>query len=107
MPVGADVVLYDRLTSTGSWITRDERKSTWAAPRNFARAEAICCCWQKAREGKSSRLKWGDPYVFDHGAEAFLREQGVRFEVVPGIPAGIGAASYAGCHSPIRAAATR
>jgi uroporphyrinogen III methyltransferase / synthase len=45
-----------------------------------------------------ARLKWGDPFVFDHGgSEAlFLHEQGVRFEVVPGVPAGVGFPSYAG-----------
>src|SRR5947209_3206369 len=43
-------------------------------------------------------LKWGDPFVFDRGGtEAlFLHEQGVRFEVVPGIPAGVAVPSYAG-----------
>ena len=70
-----------------------------AAPQPLEQ-EAICYLLaEKAREGKTvARLKWGDPFVFDHGgAEAlFLHEQGVRFEVVPGIPAGIGAASYAG-----------
>src|SRR5260221_3061403 len=62
--------------------------------------EAICYLLaEKAREGKSvARLKWGDPFVFDSGgSEAlFLHEQGVRFEVVPGIPAGIAVPGYAG-----------
>jgi uroporphyrinogen III methyltransferase/synthase len=70
-----------------------------AAPQPLEQ-EAICYLLaEKAREGKTvARLKWGDPFIFDRGgAEAlFLHEQGVRFEVVPGIPAGIGAASYAG-----------
>src|SRR5205823_8382268 len=45
-----------------------------------------------------ARLKWGDPFVFDRGgSEAlFLHEQGVRFEVVPGVPAGVAVPSYAG-----------
>ena len=70
-----------------------------AAPQPLEQ-EAICYLLaEKAREGKIvARLKWGDPFVFDRGgSEAlFLHEQGVHFEVVPGIPAGIGAASYAG-----------
>jgi uroporphyrinogen III methyltransferase/synthase len=48
----------------------------------------------KAREGrKVARLKWGDPFVFDSGAKeaVFLHEQGVPFEVVPGLPAAIAA----------------
>src|SRR5205823_12558030 len=62
--------------------------------------EAICYLLaEKAREGKVvARLKWGDPFLFGHGgSEAlFLHEQGVRFEVVPGIPAGVAVPSYAG-----------
>ena len=70
-----------------------------AAPQPLEQ-EAICyLIAEKAREGKTvARLKWGDPFVFDRGgAEAlFLHEQGVRFEVVPGIPAGIAVPTYAG-----------
>ena len=99
----ADVVLYDRLVNPRllDHARADAEKIDvgGAAPQPLEQ-EAICYLLaEKAREGKVvARLKWGDPYVFDHGgAEAlFLREQGVRFEVVPGIPAGIGAASYAG-----------
>jgi len=62
--------------------------------------DAICYLLvEKAREGKTvARLKWGDPFLFDRGgSEAlFLHEQGVRFEVVPGVAAGIAAATYAG-----------
>lgn len=53
----------------------------------------------KAREGKLvARLKRGDPFVFDRGGEEalFLHEQGIPFEVVPGIPLGIGVPAYAG-----------
>jgi uroporphyrinogen III methyltransferase / synthase len=53
----------------------------------------------KAREGKLvARLKRGDPFVFDRGGEEalFLGAQGIPFEVVPGIPLGIGVPAYAG-----------
>ena len=99
----ADVVLYDHLVHPR--LLRNARPDAekidvgGAAPQPLEQ-EAICYLLaEKAREGKTvARLKWGDPFVFDRGgAEAlFLHEQGVRFEVVPGIPAGLGAASYAG-----------
>jgi uroporphyrinogen III methyltransferase/synthase len=45
-----------------------------------------------------ARLKWGDPFLFDQGGEEalFLHEQGVRYEVIPGVPHAIGATAYAG-----------
>jgi uroporphyrinogen III methyltransferase / synthase len=99
----ADVVLYDHLVHPRllQFAPEDAEKIDVgkAAPQPLEQ-EAICYLLaEKAREGKTvARLKWGDPFVFDHGgSEAlFLHEQKVRFEVVPGIPAGIGAASYAG-----------
>src|SRR4029077_19022155 len=44
------------------------------------------------------RVKWGDPFVFDRGGEEalYLHEQRIPFEVVPGIPAGLGVPAYAG-----------
>jgi uroporphyrinogen III methyltransferase/synthase len=70
-----------------------------AAPEPLEQ-EAICYLLaEKAREGKVvARLKWGDPFVFDRGGEEalFLHEHGVRFEVVPGIPAAVGVPAYAG-----------
>ena len=99
----ADVVLYDHLIHPR--LLRHARPNAEkidvgvAAPQPLEQ-EAICYLLaEKAREGKTvARLKWGDPFVFDRGgAEAlFLHEQGVRFEVVPGVPAGIGVPSYAG-----------
>jgi uroporphyrinogen III methyltransferase/synthase len=99
----ADVVLYDHLVHPR--LLRHARPDAEkidvgvAAPQPLEQ-EAICYLLaEKAREGKTvARLKWGDPFVFDRGgSEAlFLHEQGVRFEVVPGVPAGIGVPSYAG-----------
>jgi uroporphyrinogen III methyltransferase/synthase len=54
---------------------------------------------EKVRDGKLvARLKRGDPFVFDRGGEEalFLHEQGIAYEVVPGIPLGIGVPAYAG-----------
>src|SRR5437762_3230015 len=99
----ADVVLYDHLVLPRvlRYARADAEKIDLgvATPQPIAQ-EAICYLLaEKAREGKIvARLKWGDPFLFDSGgAEAlFLHEQGVAFEVVPGVPAGLAAASYAG-----------
>jgi uroporphyrinogen III methyltransferase/synthase len=99
----ADVVLYDRHVHARvlRYARPDAEKIDLGSTGSATlQQEAICYLLaEKAREGKSvARLKWGDPFVFDQGAaEAlFLHEQGVRFEVVPGVPAGIAAPAYAG-----------
>jgi len=99
----ADVVIYDHLIHAR--LLRHARPSAEridvgvASPKALEQ-EAICYLLaEKAREGKVvARLKWGDPFLFDRGgAEAlFLHEQGVAFEVVPGVPAAVAAPSYAG-----------
>jgi uroporphyrinogen III methyltransferase/synthase len=99
----ADVVLHDHLIHPR--LLQHARPNAelidvgTASPRPLEQ-EAICYLLvEKAREGKLvARLKWGDPFVFDHGGpEAlFLHEQGVGFEVVPGIPAAVASPSYSG-----------
>jgi len=99
----ADVVLYDHLVNPR--LLRHARPDAEkidvgvAAPQPNDQ-DAICYLLaEKAREGKTvARLKWGDPFVFDTGgAEGlFLHEQGIRFEVVPGVPVCIAAPSYSG-----------
>jgi uroporphyrinogen III methyltransferase / synthase len=55
--------------------------------------------YQHAAHGKRVvRLKGGDPYIFGRGSEeaSYCSQRGIDIEVVPGIPAAIGAAAYAG-----------
>ena len=99
----ADVVVYDHLvhrrvlTLVRSDAERIDVGPT--APRPLEQ-DAICLLLaEKVREGKTvARLKWGDPFVFDSGGKEalFLHQQGLPFEVVPGIPATVGSPSYAG-----------
>jgi uroporphyrinogen III methyltransferase/synthase len=70
-----------------------------AAPKPMDQDAISFLLAEKAREGRTVvRLKWGDPFVFDSGGKEalFLHEQGIPFEVIPGIPAAIGGPAYAG-----------
>jgi uroporphyrinogen III methyltransferase/synthase len=99
----ADVVVYDHRVHArllrGARADA-ERIDVGAAAPTALEQDAICLLLvEKAREGKTVvRLKWGDPFVFDSGGKEalFLHEQGVPFEVVPGIPVSIGGPAYAG-----------
>lgn len=99
----ADVVVYDHLVHPRllrSAPGTAEKIDVGAAAPQPLEQEAICLLLaEKAREGKSVvRLKWGDPFFFDSGGKEalFLHEQGIPFEVVPGIPAPIAVPTYAG-----------
>lgn len=99
----ADVVIFDHLVHPDLLAVAPkhaERIDVGSAAPEEGDQQAICYLLaEKAREGKNvARLKWGDPFLFDRGGEEalFLHEQGVSFEVVPGVPAAIGMSAYAG-----------
>jgi uroporphyrin-III C-methyltransferase/precorrin-2 dehydrogenase/sirohydrochlorin ferrochelatase len=100
----ASVVLYDHLVAPQllELARRDaERIYVGKEQDNHAlpQAEINALMVRLAREGKHVvRLKGGDPFIFGRGGEEIeaLFEHGVAFEVVPGITAAAGAASYAG-----------
>jgi len=52
------------------------------------------CSWRRLGAGKRVvRLKGGDPLLFGRGAEEALalEEQGLRFEIIPGVTSAIAA----------------
>jgi len=98
----ADVVVYDRgVEAVLRWARPEAERIAAGAPaeRETAQDAISMLLAEKARDGHVvARLKWGDPFVFDSGAKEalFLHEQGVPFEVVPGVPAAVGGLAYAG-----------
>ncbi|HEY7789634.1 MAG TPA: uroporphyrinogen-III C-methyltransferase [Vicinamibacterales bacterium] len=99
----ADVVLHDHLIHPR--LLRRARADAemidvgLTAPQPLDQEAIAYLMLEKAREGKVvARLKCGDPFVFGMAGEEalFLHEQGIGYEVVPGVPAAIGAAAYAG-----------
>lgn len=99
----ADVVIFDHLVHPDLLAIAPKHAEHIdvgsAAPEDRDQDAISYLLVEKAREGKTvARLKWGDPFLFDQGGEEalFLHEQGVQYEVVPGVPHAIGATAYAG-----------
>ena len=99
----ADVVVYDhRIPAATLRLARADAEKIDvgpAAPRPLDQEAISILVVEKVREGKSVvRLKLGDPFVFDSGGKEalLLHEQGVAYDIVPGIPTVVGGLAYAG-----------
>ena len=100
----ADVIIYDRLVSKAIMALANpkaekiyvgKRTGKHVVPQDKITELII----EKAQSGgKIVRLKGGDPFIFGRGGEETeaLVEDGIKFEVVPGISSSIAAPMYAG-----------
>ncbi|MCJ7754266.1 MAG: uroporphyrinogen-III C-methyltransferase, partial [Thermoanaerobaculales bacterium] len=100
----ADAVVYDRLAAGALPVDLAAHVELHpvgkvAGNHPIPQSEINALLVRLAREGKRVvRLKGGDPYVFGRGGEEaeVLAEEGIRFEVVPGVTSGVAALAWAG-----------
>lgn len=99
-----DAVVYDNLIPDELIILVSPGAETFfvgkSAGRHTMKQEDINALLVRlAKEGKKiARLKGGDPFIFGRGGEEarFLQDNGIRFEIIPGITSGVAAPAYSG-----------
>ena len=99
-----DLVLYDRLVSDQILnmipdSVKKEYVGRGVGDDYTHQNETNMLMLKHAKDGKRVvRLKGGDPFVFGRGGEEaeFLRENGIDFEIVPGVSSAVASPAYAG-----------
>ncbi len=100
----ADVILYDRLSSSGLLRYQKPGAELFDVGKKpdhhpVPQDEINRLLVDKALEGKVvTRIKGGDPFVFGRGGEEALslEKEGISYEVVPGITSAIAVPAYGG-----------
>ncbi len=100
----ADVVVYDALVRGGMMSLMPEGAELIyvgkrAGNHTMKQEEINALLLEKALEGKKVvRLKGGDPFLFGRGGEELelLVQNGIDFEIVPGVTSAFAAPAYAG-----------
>ncbi len=100
----SDVILYDRLSNKEllKYSSSDAELFYVGKKANnhyYTQTEINKLLVKKAKEGKIvCRLKGGDPFVFGRGGEeaSVLNENGLDFEIIPGISSSLAVPAYAG-----------
>ena len=99
----ADVVLYDRLVSKGVLeLVRRDAEMIYVGKKggeSSHQVEINKLMVDLVNSGQRvCRLKGGDPFIFGRGGEEIetLSDNGISFQVVPGITAASGCSAYAG-----------
>ncbi len=100
----ADCIVYDfHINPRLLTYAKDGAEFVYAGKRGghheMTQDEINAVLVRKAKEGKTvCRLKGGDPFVFGRGGEEveILYEEGIEFEIIPGISSVIAVPAYAG-----------
>ena len=100
----SEIIVYDRLVSKQTLERIEEGKEMiyvgkQRANHSLAQTKINDLLVDYAKQGRRvARLKGGDPFIFGRGGEEIetLADNNIPFQVIPGITAATGCASYAG-----------